>query len=238
MSAAHDVSRRIADNLAAVRDRIAAAAARSGRTASAVTLVAVTKYAPFECLGPLAEAGCIDLGESRPQQLWQRVELWGERPVRWHMIGHLQRNKARRTAELATLIHSVDTPQLLRTLDQIGAEQSRRIAVLLEVNVSGEAAKHGFAPDDLRPLMATLPEFANLDVRGLMAMAALEGGPAEARRDFIRLRELRDRLAAQTPGGLQLPELSMGMSGDFEAAIEEGATLVRVGSALFEGVEG
>lgn len=238
MNAADAVSRRIADNLAAVRERIAASAARSGRAASAVTLVAVTKYAPFACLGPLAAAGCVDLGESRPQQLCQRAELWGDRPVRWHMIGHLQRNKARRTAEIATLIHSVDTPQLLKTLDQIGAEQSRRIAVLLEVNVSGEAAKQGFAPDDLAPLMATLPAFAHLDVRGLMAMAALDGGPAEARRDFSRLRALRDRLAAQAAAELSLPELSMGMSGDFEAAIEEGATLVRVGSALFEGVDG
>lgn len=231
-------ARRIADNVAAVRERIAAAAARSARNAAAVTLVAVTKYAPVECLDALVSTGCVDLGESRPQQLWQRAEALARLPVQWHMIGHLQRNKARRTAGVTALIHSVDTPQLLETLDEIGGQLSRRLAVLLEVNVSGETAKHGFTPEALPPLLERLPGLKHLEVRGLMAMAALEGGPAEARRDFVRLRELRDRLAAQGVAGLTFPELSMGMSGDYEAAIEEGATLVRIGSALFEGVAG
>jgi hypothetical protein len=233
-----DLAHRITDNVAVVRERIAAAAARSGRRAEAITLVAVTKYVDLDSIRPLVAAGCLDLGESRPQQLWQRAEELADLPVRWHMIGHLQRNKARRTAALATLIHSVDTPQLLQSLDEIGAAISRRLAVLLEVNVSGEAAKHGFMPEALAGVLDRYAEAAHLEIRGLMGMAALDGGVDAARRDFARLRQLRDQCAARAPAELPLAELSMGMSGDYEVAIEEGATLVRVGSALFEQVPG
>jgi PLP dependent protein len=221
----------IAENVARVRGRIAGAAARSGRSADAVTLVAVTKYAPVELLWPLVEAGCADLGESRPQQLWDRAAALGDLPVRWHMIGHLQRNKVRRTLPLCSMIHSIDSPRLLDTVE---AEADRPVSVLLEVNVSGEEAKQGFAPSEVEPFLATLSPVRHVTVRGLMCMAALEGGPDAARRDFAALRELRDRLRPCCPAGVMLDELSMGMSGDFEAAIEEGATIVRIGSALFE----
>lgn len=272
----------IAENVAAVRGRIADAAARSGRRPADITLVAVTKYVSADLAGPLVAAGCIDMGESRPQQLWEKAAALADLPIRWHLVGHLQRNKVRRTLPLVAMIHSVDTPQLLAALDaerssplptnlrsvpgegqgerksplppgegqaeggdqsnsplQTRRDQSQchnRLPLLLEVNISGEAAKHGFAPDAIEPLLGELAGYHHVGVRGLMCMASLEGGLDAARRDFAALRLLRDRLRPQCPPGVSLDDLSMGMSGDFEVAIEEGATIVRVGSALFEGI--
>ncbi len=228
-----DLTARIADNVARVRGRIADAAARSGRTENDITLVAVTKYVSADMVRPLAAAGCLDLGESRPQQLWEKAAALADLPIRWHLVGHLQRNKVRRTLPLVAAIHSVDSPRLLTALDE---ECSRPLPVLLEVNVSGESAKHGFAPETIEPLLAELAGYRNVAVRGLMCMAGLEGGLDAARREFAALRQLRDRLRPNCPPGVALDELSMGMSGDFEVAIEEGATIVRVGSALFEGI--
>jgi hypothetical protein len=152
------------------------------------------------------------------------------------MIGHLQRNKARRTLPLIRLLHSGDSLRLLAAVQELTPPGSP-LDVLLEVNVSGDPTKHGFGPAELEPALPQIAAWPNLRVRGLMCLAAWGTTPDEARRDFAALRRLRDRLAAVSPPGLQWRELSMGMSGDFEAAIEEGATLVRVGSALFEGVE-
>lgn len=229
---------RIAANLAEVRDRIAVAARGAGRSPDEVRLVAVTKYVDAATTRLLFDAGCTDLGESRPQQLWDKAAALNDAAIRWHLIGHLQRNKVRRTLPLVHLIHSGDGLRLLEELDRDTAALAGRspLAVLLEVNVSGETAKHGFAPDDLPKHVETLAAFKHLDVRGLMAMAGLDDDPTSARRDFARLRELRDRLRREWSGRFALDELSMGMSGDYEAAIAEGATLVRVGSALFEGV--
>lgn len=225
---------RIAENVARVRGRIADAAARSGRTASQITLLAVTKYVSADMVRPLIAAGCVELGESRPQQLWEKAAALGDLPIRWHLIGHLQRNKVRRTLPLLAMIHSVDSPRLLSAVEE---ECSRPLPVLLEVNISGEAAKHGLAPESIEPVLAAAAGCRNVALRGLMCMAGLEGGDAETRRDFAALRELRDRLRSRCPAGVTLDELSMGMSGDYEIAIEEGATIVRVGSALFEGVD-
>lgn len=224
----------IAENLARIRAQIAEAAARGGRPPDAVTLVAATKYVGLPEIRALVEAGCLDLGESRPQQLWEKADALAGLPIRWHFIGHLQRNKAKRTLPAVHLLHSADNRPLLDVLDRLAGESGRRLPILLEVNISGEAAKHGFTPAELPPLLDALPAFTNLEVRGLMGMAGLEGGPDETRREFAALRTLRDRLAPQTPTGHSLAELSMGMSGDFQAAIEEGATIVRIGSALFE----
>ncbi len=226
---------RIADNVARVRERIAEAARRGGRQGEEIKLVAVTKYVSTDLVRPLVAAGCRELGESRPQQLWEKAAALADLPVRWHLVGHLQRNKVRRTLPLVTMIQSVDSPRLLATIDK-EADESGPLSVLLEVNVTGESAKHGFPPERVEPLLAELPNYANVSVLGLMCMAALEGGPEEARGDFAALRRLRDRLRPLCPPGVALDELSMGMSGDFEQAIEEGATIVRVGSALFEGV--
>jgi pyridoxal phosphate enzyme (YggS family) len=224
----------IAANVAEIRGRIADAAVRSGRATDAVKLIAVTKYAEQDEIRALVAAGCTELGESRPQQLWERAVEVNDRSVSWHMIGHLQRNKVERTLPLVTMIHSVDSVRLAETVDSAAGAIGRLMPVLLEVNVSGEAAKHGFATDEIEALLPQLLELKQIEIRGLMCIAGLEGGDEEARRDFAALRTLRDRLQAKCPANVRLDELSMGMSGDFEIAIEEGATMVRIGSALFE----
>jgi pyridoxal phosphate enzyme (YggS family) len=226
----------IAENFATVRERIAVAAQRSGRRAADVQLVAVTKYADLEAIRQLIAAGCLDLGESRPQQLWQRSDQLPVPGLRWHLVGHLQRNKIRRTLPIVALVHSLDSPRLLTALEEEARLAGRNVAALLEINVSGDATKHGLAAEEAEPLLATLPDYPHVAVQGLMTMAPREGDLDDARRSFARLRELRDSLQAVAPPGVELRELSMGMSGDFEAAIEEGATIVRVGSALFEGL--
>jgi len=233
-----DLVQTIRANLAKVRGRIAEAARRSGRTPEQIALVAVTKFVGDAEIRALVEAGCSSFGESRPQHLWDKAARLTGMPIRWHLIGHLQRNKVRRTLPLVAMIQSVDSLELIRDLERQGEESGRRTAVLLEVNASGDEAKHGFAPDAVRPLLPELAGCGHLDVRGLMCMASLEGGPDQARRDFASLRELRDRLQGECPDAVRLDELSMGMSGDFEVAIEEGATMVRIGSALFEGLAG
>jgi PLP dependent protein len=228
---------RVAENLARVRGRIAAAAARSGRLAESVTLVAVTKYAGPAAARALLSAGCRDLGESRPQELWSKAAELSDAPIRWHLIGHLQRNKVERTLPLVSLVHSADSRRLIAALDRAAAALGQTVPILLEVNISGDRAKHGFPPEEMSSRLAEAAALRNVRVLGLMAMAGGGGDAEDARRDFVRLRELRDRLRAAAPAGITLDELSMGMSGDFEAAIEEGATLVRIGSALFEGAD-
>ncbi|MGO9110598.1 MAG: YggS family pyridoxal phosphate-dependent enzyme [Thermoguttaceae bacterium] len=224
----------ITENVAEVRGRIAAAAARAGRGIEGVRLVAVTKYVGLDEIRALVAAGCTDLGESRPQQLWDRVSELGDLPVRWHMIGHIQRNKVERTTPLVAMIHSLDSLRLAEAIDAAASKLDRTVPALLEVNISREPAKQGFAPEEIEPLLPKLIEQAHIEIRGLMCMAGLEGGADEARRDFADLRTLRDRLQASCPATVRLDELSMGMSGDYEIAIEEGATIVRIGSALFE----
>ncbi len=222
-------------NLARVRERIERAAASSGRRAADVRLVAVTKYTSSTVARELVVAGCADLGESRPQELWHKAAELADLPICWHLIGSLQRNKVRRTLDIAWLIHSLDRVSLAQELiQQCTAEQ--RASVLLEINISGEAAKHGAAPADAEALLIAAAALGRLDVHGLMTMASRDGDLDVARREFAALRELRDRLRRVAPAGVTLNELSMGMSGDFEVAIAEGATIVRVGSALCEGV--
>lgn len=228
---------RIVANLADVQGRIAAAATQAGRRPEAVRLVAVTKYVDADMTRMLVDAGCRDMGEARPQQLWDKAAALADLGIRWHLIGHLQRNKVRRTLPLVHLLHSGDSLRLLEEVDAERASQPAPLPVLLEVNVSGDAAKHGFAPDDVAPLAEALTKLTHLDVRGLMCMAGLEGNADDARREFAALRDLRDRLRREWSGRYTLDELSMGMSGDFEAAVAEGSTLVRVGSALFAGLD-
>jgi PLP dependent protein len=152
----------------------------------------------------------------------------------WHFIGHMQRNKIRRTLPLTAMIHSLDSARLADAVDETAAELSIRVPALLEIHIAPDAAKGGFAPEEIESLLPALAMRQHLEIRGLMCMASLEGGLDAARRDFAALRNLRDRLQANCPESILLRELSMGMSGDYEIAIEEGATLVRVGSALFE----
>jgi pyridoxal phosphate enzyme (YggS family) len=213
-------------NLDAVEERIVKACMRSGRQRSEVTLVAVTKSVTAELATLLPELGILDLGENRPQSLWAKA-LALPQVVRWHLIGHLQRNKIDKTLPLVHRIHAVDSLRLLHALEQEARKQQRQVTVFLEVNASAEASKQGFAPADLPALVAALSELHNVQVRGLMTMAALQE-PEACRPTFVTLRKLRDEL--------RLEHLSMGMSNDFEIAIEEGATYIRLGSALFEGV--
>ena len=189
----------ISENVAEVRGRMAAAAARAGRHAEEVRLVAVTKYVGLDEIRALVAAGCTDLGESRPQQLWDRAAELCDLPIRWHMIGHMQRNKVERTLPLVAMIHSLDSLRLAEAIDAAAGKMDRTVPVLLEVNISREPAKHGFAPEEIEPLLPKLIELEHLEIRGLMCMAGLEGGGDEARRDFAGLRTLRDRLRASCP---------------------------------------
>jgi pyridoxal phosphate enzyme (YggS family) len=231
----------IAENLDRIRERIARSAAAAGRSADEITLVGVTKYVGSSAVAELVAAGCTDLGESRPQELWAKAAEFepseAASRIRWHLIGHLQRNKIRRTLPLVSLIHSVDSERLLAALNEArsGAEDnSTPLRVLLEVNTSGDSAKHGLVPEEVEPILSSAAVYPHVAICGLMTMAALEGGHAVAARNFAVLRELRDRLKPAAPECVQLDALSMGMSGDFEIAIREGATIVRIGSALWD----
>lgn len=231
----NDLSSILRDNLARVRERIAAAAARAGRSSAEITLVGVTKYVDVRTARALAECGLHDLAESRPQELWTKAEGLSDLPLRWHFVGHLQRNKLRRTLPQVSLLHSIDSLRLLDAVAEEAAAADRALDVLLEINISGDATKTGVPANEATDLLPRFAELSHVRLRGLMGMAALDGGLERARHDFVALRELRDRLKTAYPQ-FELSELSMGMSDDFEVAIEEGATLIRVGSALFEGL--
>ena len=222
-------------NLHRIRERIAVACARAGRDLRDVTMIAVTKYADIDWVRKLVDLGVTDLGESRPQQLVARDEMLSQ-DVHWHLIGHLQRNKVEMVLPVVSRIHSVDSVRLLEALDSGARKLGVRPRLLLEVNVSGEASKDGFAPSDLISAWPKICGLDNVEIDGLMTMAPHSEDLVDVRRVFRELRELRDRLASASQGTRPLPDLSMGMSGDFEIAIEEGATIVRIGSSLFEGI--
>jgi len=223
-------------NLDRVRGRIAAAAARAGRDPGDVTLVAVTKTVDVETIRALAALGVTDFGENRPRDLAaKRAEFEAgadprqPRPV-WHMIGHVQRNKLRRTAPAMDVVHSVDGEALAGALSDEGDRTERRIPAYVQVNVSGEATKGGFSPEALADVLPRLSVLPGLSVQGLMTMAPWDDDPERARPCFRRLKELRDW--ALRSGYLLGAGLSMGMSEDFDVAVEEGATCVRVGRAI------
>jgi pyridoxal phosphate enzyme (YggS family) len=220
-----------AQNIAAVSARIEAAAGRAGRNVADIQLVAVSKTHPPEVVAEAVAEGLTVFGESRIQEAKAKIpELPGK--LEWHFIGHLQTNKAREAVELFHTVQSVDSVRLARELDQCAERASRRLAVLLECNVSGERTKFGFKPDEIMAALAELNSLPRLEIQGLMTMAPFFENPQEARPTFRALRELRDQL--QQRHGIPLPELSMGMTNDFEAAIEEGATMVRIGTAIFQ----
>jgi len=210
--------------------RVADAAGRSGRGAQEVTLVVVGKTHPPERLREVADCGHADFGENRVQEMLAKVAVLPS-TLRWHMIGHLQKNKIRKVLPVCHLIHGVDSMDLALEVDRVAADLGLFPKVLIEVNVAGEASKFGFAPEALLASLDDLLGFGRVGVEGLMAIPPPVEKPDAARPYFCRLRELRD--ACQGRGGIPLPVLSMGMSGDFEAAILEGATHVRVGTAIF-----
>lgn len=221
--------------LAEIDNAIDKACSRVQRHRSEITLVGVTKYVESKVALALHLAGVKDLGESRPQELWQKAK---DLPatVNWHQIGHLQTNKIDKTLPLVTLIHSVDSTKLLQAIDKEATKQQRNVNVLLEVNMSREEAKHGFAPEEVDSVIGSLKDLKTTQVQGLMTMAAYSEDPENSRSTFAALRQLRDQMEPNMPSGHSLKHLSMGMSNDFVIAIEEGATLVRIGSILFEGL--
>ena len=226
---------RVQANYMGVLDRIQAAATRSGRLSTDVRLIGVTKSVDSTVARWLVAFGCSDLAESRPQILWEKAASLSDLQVRWHMIGHMQRNKVKRTLPLISVMHSLDSSRVLEQIQQDFLPRSVPLSLLLEINVSGETDKTGMlipeAEEILTQWQSQSGQFPAMEIDGLMGMGSLNGGLEQARRDFKTLRNLRDRWANRY--GLPLQELSMGMSEDFEIAIEEGATMIRVGSTLF-----
>src|SRR6266480_2947154 len=220
----------IADNLEHVRKQIAQAAAKAGRRTDEIQLVAITKTHPAEKVREAVDAGHTLFGESRVQEARAKIpELPSS--IRWHFVGHLQKNKIRHALPLFELIHSVDSFALAEEINRIAEEDGKHPRVLLEVNVAGEGSKFGFKPETVRAEMESLLALPRLSIEGLMIIPPLAEEAEASRTFFVQLRELRDALEKEFD--LKLPHLSMGMTNDFAVAVEEGATLVRVGTAIF-----
>lgn len=225
---------RLSDNWQAVLHEIAEAALASSRKPADIKTIGVSKYVNIDCTRNLFEVGCKELGESRPQVIWKKAESPGlGEGVQWHLIGHLQTNKVRRVLQYKPIIHSIDSKRLLDSIANESRTQGLITRALLEVNISGEDAKTGLSPTAAEALLETLP-IEGVEIIGLMAMAGRGSQPEEARRQFDHARDLRDEWRSRY--GLPLPELSMGMSRDYHAAIAAGATMVRIGSRLFQGI--
>lgn len=224
-------------NLTEVQHRIADSAKRSGRSADDVQLIAVTKYVDAETTRELINSGCDAIGESRPQLFKEKQEKLSDLKVDWHMIGHLQRNKIKFVLPHASLIHSVDSLRLIDAIDSAAEKTGQTAAIFLEVNISGESAKHGFQESELAEALERVQKSKWIHANGLMGMSRLGGNEDDAKREFGKLREVRDSYATRFASEqIQLKELSMGMTGDFDTAIAEGSTMVRIGSALFRGI--
>jgi PLP dependent protein len=223
--------------LEAINRRIAAACERAGRQVSEITLVAVSKTVSADRIREAIEAGVRTLGESRVQEAAVKIpelkSLSAERKVQWHLIGHLQSNKARRAVELFDAVHSVDSLKLAERLNHVSGESGRRLPIFIEVNLGGEESKTGAAPGETLPLCEQIGKLPDLELKGLMAVPPFSDNPEDARPFFRRLRRFRDEARQAGAVGSQFNDLSMGMSDDFEIAIEEGATFIRVGTALF-----
>ena len=222
----------VAERLSGIRDRVSLACSKCGRSPDEVRLLAVSKTFPSELIQEAFDAGQLDFGESRQQEAAEKV---GSLPseICWHFIGKLQRNKARKVLSDFKVLHSVDSLKLASHIDRIAGEEGLRPQVFLEVNLAGEENKGGFQVEQLREEMEVLSGLSSLSILGLMVIPPAVEDPEAARPWFVKARELRDDLRAQS--GMELPGLSMGMSSDFEVAIEEGSTIVRVGSAIFGG---
>lgn len=223
----------IRHNLAAVQARIAAAGARAGRAAADIRLLPVTKTVSPGRIRLAHAAGCRMFGENKVQEARSKAEALSDLAVRWSVIGHLQTNKAKYVARFASEFQALDSLKLAEALERRLQIEGRGLDVLVQVNTSGEESKYGLPPQEVRGFLKHLPRFSALRVRGLMTLAVLSADHARVRTCFRRLRELRDALRQDAPAGVSLAELSMGMSGDFECAIEEGATVVRIGQAIF-----
>ena len=226
----------ISENIAVVRERIAEAARRAGRSCEDIALMAVSKTQSPERIREAYDAGQRLFGENRVQEFTSKVDALRDlQAAEWHMIGHLQTNKASKAAELFSAVDSVDSLKLAEKLDAAARDSGKKIEVLIEINVGGEAAKSGLAPGsmELEGLLSAAPQFEALNFRGLMTVPPFTDDPEGSRPYFKKLRDLRDAIVARKLQGLYMDELSMGMSHDFEVAVEEGSTCVRVGTAIF-----
>lgn len=222
----------LAENIALVRSRIAEAAQKAGRDPAEITLVAVSKTKPVELVEMAYNLGVTDFGENRVQEALPKIEHFHPQDLRWHLIGHLQSNKAGKVVEPFACIHSVDSLHLAQVLSRHAQEQGRQLAILLQVNVSGEASKEGIALAEAPEVAQQIANLPALQIEGLMTIAPLVNDPEEVRPVFRGLRLLRDRLRTEVPASTWT-QISMGMTDDYTIAIEEGATLVRVGRAIF-----
>jgi PLP dependent protein len=221
------------DNIARVRERIAKACLRAGRRPEDVKLVAVSKTVPPDRIRQAYEAGLRDFGENRVQEANAKRAALSDLTVTWHLVGHLQTNKARLARELFHWVHSVDSLRLAQKLDQAAVCEGDRLPVLVEVNLGDEATKSGTREHEVLALMEQIGRLGTLELCGLMTLPPFSRDPQQARPFFRRLRELAGTIGSANPSGVSMRELSMGMSHDFEVAIEEGATIIRVGTAVF-----
>lgn len=220
--------------IARIRARIAAAALKCGRLPHEVTLIAISKTHPASLVRTVIELGATDIGENRVQEAEQKINEVGRNAARWHLVGHLQANKARRAVQLFDVIHSLDSLELASRLDRLCGEEAReRLPVLIQVDLGHEETKAGIDERQLSQLVDNIKELERIQLVGLMTLPPFFDDPEHARPFFRRLREFRDELGAQGAFGDQKGELSMGMTNDFEVAIEEGATMVRIGTAIF-----
>ena len=226
------------ENWQNVIERVHKACDQAGRDLASVRVVGVTKYVDIARTIALYDAGCRDLGESRPQALWEKAAACGaaNRTAQWHLIGHLQRNKVVKTISYNPVVHTIDSVRLAEAISRAAVDSSFVCEGLIEVNLSEDVGRSGLLPDSLLDRASQILELPGVCIRGLMGMASHPEADRNPRQEFAHLRELRDTLNERFPDAGGLPELSMGMSGDFEDAIYEGSTMVRIGSALFQGL--
>jgi pyridoxal phosphate enzyme (YggS family) len=223
----------VADRLAGIRERIAAAARSAGRDPSSIRLVAVSKTFPIDAIREAYAAGQREFGENRVQEALQKIDAAADLDIKWHLLGHLQTNKTKKAAPAFSTIHSVDSVELLQKIDAAAADAGRTPELLIQVDLAGETTKFGVPPEDVPQLFDAAVRCRAARVAGLMTLPPIPESPENARPWFRRLRELRDEwLVAGVPPSM-LAELSIGMSGDFEVAIQEGSTMVRIGTAIF-----
>jgi pyridoxal phosphate enzyme (YggS family) len=228
--------KQVKSNYLALMERVSDVLKRMGRPLDAVQVIGVTKYVDVNLTEYLVNAGCHHLAESRPQALWAKSAAMTDQKIDWHLIGHLQRNKTKRTVQILTTMHSLDSDRLLRQIESDLEPRTSPLQLLLEVNISGDVNKTGISIADAELLLKHWMERehrpANMEIAGLMGMGSLTESPDTTRREFSMLRELRNTWSSRF--GLPFTELSMGMSDDFEIAIEEGSTMIRIGSLLFQ----
>ena len=222
----------IYDNVRQVRAQIAGAAERAGRNADEVCIVGVSKTQPIERIREAIKAGITDIGENRVQEARQKHRDI-QQPVRWHLVGHLQTNKIKQALEIFELIHSVDSLRLVQEIDRQAVALHRQVDVLIQVNTSGESSKFGIPPDEILAFVEQALAYPHVKISGLMTIGAFLPNPEAVRPSFVLLRQIRDKVTAQRFPNIEMKHLSMGMTNDFEVAVEEGATLVRIGTAIF-----